>query len=96
MSLCTSLMASGARASRALVRSPRVGRGARARPERLGGLPCRIGTRPAPGAVRALHAKDGGEGYVGLVVCLSMLLCRVRSADRTPPPAAPLSRAPHG
>ena len=90
MSLCTSLMTSGARASRALVRGPRVGRSARARLERLGGLPGRIATRPAPGATRALHTRDGGEGYVELVR-LPTRRARARTIEDARPPH--LSRA---
>jgi cysteinyl-tRNA synthetase len=91
MSLCTSFMASGALASRALVRGPRVGRGARSRLERLGGLPGRIATRPAPGAVRALHARDGGERYVERI-CLSTPRPRARTIERALPRPLSLAR----
>ena len=91
MSLCTSFMASGALASRALVRRPRVGRGARSRLERLGGLPGRIATRPAPGAVRALHARDGGERYVERI-CLSTPRPRARTIERALPRRLSLAR----
>ena len=83
---CARLMASGARASRALVRGPRVGRSA-GRASSASAV-CPVASRR--GRRRCALHQDGGEGYVELVR-LPTRRARARTIEDARPPH--LSRA---